>query len=66
MITTTSFAEEVAIGMMALLAVYLMEWALRCMGVPFARAEWYFASPVLVNLVWLYLEILRMLGRLRR
>jgi uncharacterized YccA/Bax inhibitor family protein len=104
---TETFAEKVAIGMMGLLAVYLLEWALRLMGVPFgssldqgwlgfginaiaiglaisclfvdfaeiesarraklsARTEWYFAFSVLVTLVWLYLEILRMLKRLRR
>jgi len=31
-----------------------------------ARTEWYFAFSVIVTLVWLYLEILRMLRRLRR
>ncbi|MEP7000724.1 MAG: Bax inhibitor-1/YccA family protein, partial [bacterium] len=31
-----------------------------------AKTEWYFAFSVLVTLVWLYLEILRMLRRLRR
>jgi uncharacterized YccA/Bax inhibitor family protein len=104
---TETFAEKVAIGMMGLLAVYLLEWVLRLMGVPFgssldqgwlgfginafaiglaisclfvdfaeiesarkaklsAKTEWYFAFSVLVTLVWLYLEILRMLKRFRR
>jgi uncharacterized YccA/Bax inhibitor family protein len=104
---TESFAEKVAIGMIGLLAVYLLEWVLRLMGVPFgssldqgwlgfginafaiglaisclfvdfaeiesarreklsAKTEWYFAFSVLVTLVWLYLEILRMLKRFRR
>jgi uncharacterized YccA/Bax inhibitor family protein len=31
-----------------------------------ARTEWYFAFSVLVTLVWLYLQILRMLKRFRR
>lgn len=31
-----------------------------------AKTEWYFAFSVLVTLVWLYLEILRMMKRLRR
>jgi uncharacterized YccA/Bax inhibitor family protein len=31
-----------------------------------AKTEWYFAFSVLVTLVWLYLEILRMLKRFRR
>jgi len=102
-----SFAEKVAIGMLGLLAVYLLQFVLRLMGVPFgsvldqgllgfginalaiglaiaclfvdfaeiesarqqklsAKTEWYFAFSVLVTLVWLYLEILRMLRRLRR
>jgi uncharacterized YccA/Bax inhibitor family protein len=102
-----TFAEKVAIGMMGLLAVYLFQWVLRLMGLPFAnvldqgwlgfginaiaiglaisclfvdfaeiesarkaklsaRTEWYFAFSVLVTLVWLYLEILRMLKRFRR
>ena len=102
-----TFAEKVAIGMMGLLVVYLLEWILRLMGVPFGtvldqgvigfainaiaiglaisclfvdfaeiesarraklsgRTEWYFAFSVLVTLVWLYLEILRMLKRFRR
>jgi uncharacterized YccA/Bax inhibitor family protein len=102
-----TFAEKVAIGMMGLLAVYLMEFVLNLMGVPFgsaldqgvigfainaiaiglaisclfvdfaeiesaqrqklsARTEWYFAFSVLVTIVWLYIEILRMLRRFRR
>lgn len=102
-----SFAEKVAIGMMGLLAVYLLEMALRFFGVPFgtvldqgwlgfginaiaiglaisclfvdfaeidsarraklsAKTEWYFAFSVLLTIVWLYLEILRMLRRIRR
>jgi uncharacterized YccA/Bax inhibitor family protein len=104
---TETFAEKVAIGMIGLLVVYLLEWVLRLMGVPFAnvldqgvigfvinaiaiglaisclfvdfaeiesarkaklsaRTEWYFAFSVLVTLVWLYLEILRMMKRFRR
>lgn len=104
---TETFAEKVAIGMLGLLAVYLLEMVLRFAGVPFgtfldqgvigfginaiaiglaiaclfvdfaeiqsarnaklsAKTEWYFAFSVLVTLVWLYLEILRMLRRLRR
>ncbi len=31
-----------------------------------ARTEWYFAFSVLVTLIWLYIEILRMLRRFRR
>jgi uncharacterized YccA/Bax inhibitor family protein len=31
-----------------------------------AKTEWYFAFSVLVTIVWLYLEILRMLKRFRR
>jgi uncharacterized YccA/Bax inhibitor family protein len=31
-----------------------------------AKTEWYFAFSVLVTLVWLYLEILRMMRRFRR
>jgi uncharacterized YccA/Bax inhibitor family protein len=31
-----------------------------------ARTEWYFAFSVIVTLIWLYLEILRMLRRFRR
>ena len=102
-----SFAEKVAIGMMGLLAVYLLQMVMRVMGVPMgtmldqgiigfginaiaiglaiaclfvdfaeiesarraklsAKSEWYFAFSVLVTLVWLYLEILRMLRRFRR
>lgn len=102
-----TFAEKVAIGLMGLLVVYLLQWVLRLMGVPFgsvldqgvigfainaiaiglaisclfidfaeiesarraklgARTEWYFAFSVLVTIVWLYLEILRMLKRFRR
>jgi uncharacterized YccA/Bax inhibitor family protein len=102
-----SFAEKVAIGMMGLLAVYLLSWVLRLVGVPLgtaldqgwlgfginaiaiglaiaclfvdfaeidsarraklsAKTEWYFAFSVLVTIVWLYLEILRMLKRFRR
>jgi uncharacterized YccA/Bax inhibitor family protein len=102
-----SFAEKVAIGMMGLLAVYLLQMVMRLMGVPMgtmldqgligfginaiaiglaiaclfvdfaeiesarraklsAKSEWYFAFSVLVTLVWLYLEILRMLRRFRR
>ncbi|NUP56177.1 MAG: Bax inhibitor-1/YccA family protein [Gemmatimonadaceae bacterium] len=104
---TETFAEKVAIGMIGLLALYLIEWGLRLAGVPFgtamdqgvfgfvvnavaiglaisclfvdfaeiesarksklsAKTEWYFAFSVLVTLVWLYLEILRMMKRLRR
>ncbi len=31
-----------------------------------AKTEWYFAFSVLVTIIWLYIEILRMLRRLRR
>jgi uncharacterized YccA/Bax inhibitor family protein len=102
-----SFAEKVAIGMLGLLAVYLLEMVLRLMGVPLgsvldqgwigfginalaiglaisclfvdfaeiesarreklsAKTEWYFAFSILVTLIWLYIEILRMLRRFRR
>jgi uncharacterized YccA/Bax inhibitor family protein len=102
-----SFAEKVAIGMLGLLAVYLLEMVLRMMGVPLgtvldqgwigfginalaiglaisclfvdfaeiesarreklsAKTEWYFAFSILVTLIWLYIEILRMLRRFRR
>ncbi|MEP6621588.1 MAG: Bax inhibitor-1/YccA family protein [bacterium] len=102
-----TFAEKVAIGMMGLLAVYLLEMLLRVVGVPLgaaldhgvigfginviaiglaisclfidfaeiesarqarlsAKTEWYFAFSVLVTIIWLYVEILRMLRRFRR
>jgi uncharacterized YccA/Bax inhibitor family protein len=31
-----------------------------------AKSEWYFAFSVLVTIVWLYIEMLRMLRRFRR
>jgi uncharacterized YccA/Bax inhibitor family protein len=102
-----SFAERVAIGMMGLFVLYLLQFVLRLVGLPFgsfldqgllgfginalaiglaiaclfvdfaeiesartqklsAKTEWYFAFSVLVTLIWLYLEILRMLRRFRR
>ena len=104
---TETFAEKVAIGVMGLVALYLLEMVLRIAGVPFgsimdqgvfgfvvnvvaiglaiaclfvdfaeiesarharlsARSEWYFAFSILVTLIWLYLELLRMLRRFRR
>ena len=102
-----TFAEKVAIGMLGLLAVYLLEMLLRVAGVPLgtmldmgwigfginalaiglaisclfidfaeiesarkeklsAKTEWYFAFSIVVTLIWLYVEVLRMLGRFRR
>jgi len=102
-----TFAEKVAIGMLGLLAVYLLEMVLRVAGVPLgtmldmgwigfginalaiglaisclfidfaqiesarkeklsAKTEWYFAFSIVVTLIWLYIEILRMLRRFRR
>ncbi|CAN5177179.1 Bax inhibitor-1/YccA family protein [soil metagenome] len=102
-----TFAEKVAIGVMGLMALYLLEMVLRVMGVPFgtimdqgvfgfvvnviaiglaisclfidfaqiesarharlsAKTEWYFAFSILVTLIWLYLELLRMIRRFRR
>ena len=102
-----TFAEKVAIGMLGLLAVYLLEMLLRVAGVPLgtmldmgwigfginalaiglaisclfidfaeiesarkeklsAKTEWYFAFSIVVTLIWLYIEILRMLRRFRR
>jgi uncharacterized YccA/Bax inhibitor family protein len=104
---TETFAEKVAIGMLGLVALYLLEMVLRVAGVPFgtimdqgvfgfvvnvvaiglaisclfidfaeiesarrarlsARSEWYFAFSILVTLIWLYLELLRMIRRFRR
>ena len=31
-----------------------------------AKTEWYFAFSILVTLIWLYLELLRMIRRFRR
>jgi len=30
------------------------------------KTEWYFAFSILVTLIWLYLELLRMIRRFRR